>query len=318
MPLIVAFRPAANTATRTTSARPTISAAAVTAVRCGWRIAFSRASTPVRPWKRAIGAPSTRAKGRTSSGARNANANIISTAPRPISEAAALLESSPPNRPMNSTARPAAASRPEPTIRIVPMCFRPGVTASRMAVTGSTRVARSAGTKPETIVATSPMARPMITVIGETTMPVVPRSIPAARIRAASAGATTSPASTPRIEASRPIANVSISTEFRTCRREAPSTRSSANSLVRWATVTVNVLKIKKPPTSNATPAKISSAIRMKPSALGEVLRLLLGGLLARAHEEVAPEFLRDRGLDRVRVLAAGRDRDRVVARRAR
>jgi hypothetical protein len=36
---------------------------------------------------------------------------------------------------------------------------------------------------------------------------------------------------------------------------------------VRWATVTVNVLKIRKPPTSSATAAKTSSAVRMKPSA---------------------------------------------------
>ena len=139
--------------------------------------------------------------------------------------------------------------------------------------------------------------------------------MPPARISAASAGATTSPASTPMIDASRPIANVSISTEFRICPRDAPSTRSNANSLVRCATVTVNVLKIKKPPTSSATPAKISSAIRMKPSALGEVLRLLLGGLLARAHEEVASELACDTAALTVSgVLPAGRDRDRVVA----
>ena len=43
--------------------------------------------------------------------------------------------------------------------------------------------------------------------------------------------------------------------------------RNSANSRVRWATVTENVLKIRKPPTSSATPAKTSSAVRMKPRA---------------------------------------------------
>ncbi len=69
------------------------------------------------------------------------------------------------------------------------------------------------------------------------------------------------------IDAIRPTANVSISTERSTCARDAPSTRSSANSLVRCATVTVKVLKIKKPPTSSATPAKINSAMRMNPSA---------------------------------------------------
>ncbi len=93
------LRLAAKIATITTSARPTISAAAVTAVRCGWRMAFSRARTPVRPCVRASGAPSPRASGRTSSGARNATPNIISTAPKPTRPAAVPSESSPPNRP---------------------------------------------------------------------------------------------------------------------------------------------------------------------------------------------------------------------------
>ena len=46
---IVAFVPSASTATKATSARPTVSAAAVTIVRPGWRIEFSRASRPVIP-----------------------------------------------------------------------------------------------------------------------------------------------------------------------------------------------------------------------------------------------------------------------------
>ncbi len=46
---IVAFVPSASTATNVTSARPTVSAAAVTIVRPGWRIAFSRARRPVTP-----------------------------------------------------------------------------------------------------------------------------------------------------------------------------------------------------------------------------------------------------------------------------
>ena len=71
----------------------------------------------------------------------------------------------------------------------------------------------------------------------------------------------------PSTEATRPITNVSASTERRTWPREAPSVRMSANSRVRWATVTEKVLKIRKPPTSTATPANTSSAMRMKPSA---------------------------------------------------
>ena len=47
--LIVAFVPAASTATNVTSARPTVSAAAVTSVRPGWRTEFSRARRAVIP-----------------------------------------------------------------------------------------------------------------------------------------------------------------------------------------------------------------------------------------------------------------------------
>ena len=60
--------PAANTVTKTTSARPIISAAAVTAVRPGLRMAFSRASRPVIPRRRSIGLPATAASGLTSCG----------------------------------------------------------------------------------------------------------------------------------------------------------------------------------------------------------------------------------------------------------
>ena len=83
---------------------------------------------------------------------------------------------------------------------------------------------------------------------------------------------------------------------------------------MRWATVTVNVLKIRKPPTSSATPAKIEQRDADEAERVGEVLRLLLGRLLAGLDLEVAPQLALQRGLDLVRVLAAGRDRDRVPA----
>ena len=50
-----ALTPAARIETKVTSARPIISAAAVTAVRLGLRIAFSRASRPATPRSRSIG-----------------------------------------------------------------------------------------------------------------------------------------------------------------------------------------------------------------------------------------------------------------------
>ena len=52
-----ALMPAANTVTNTTTARPIISAPAVTAVRPGLRTAFSRARRPVRPRSRSSGHP---------------------------------------------------------------------------------------------------------------------------------------------------------------------------------------------------------------------------------------------------------------------
>ena len=54
-----------SVATIVTSARPIISAAAVDAVRAGFRIAFWRASCPETPM-RANGRPSTEASGRAS------------------------------------------------------------------------------------------------------------------------------------------------------------------------------------------------------------------------------------------------------------
>ena len=62
-------------------------------------------------------------------------------------------------------------------------------------------------------------------------------------------------------ERQRPIASASSSTEPSTCRRAAPTIRSSANSRVRWATVIESVLKIVNAPTKIATPPKTSSTI---------------------------------------------------------
>ena len=67
----------------------------------------------------------------------------------------------------------------------------------------------------------------------------------------------------PITEATRPITKPSRRTERMTCLREAPSVRSVANSRVRWATVIDRVLKITKPPTSSAMPAKPSSTLRI-------------------------------------------------------
>ena len=89
-PLIELVMPAAKTVTNTTIATPIISAAAVTAVRPGLRIAFSRARRPVMPRRRSIGLPATDASGFTSRGENSETANSTSAAPPPVMAAAEL------------------------------------------------------------------------------------------------------------------------------------------------------------------------------------------------------------------------------------
>ena len=68
----------------------------------------------------------------------------------------------------------------------------------------------------------------------------------------------------PTIEAMSPTISASSSTERSTCRREAPIVRSSANSLVRCATVIEKVLKMMNAPTNSAMPANTSSSVLRK------------------------------------------------------
>ena len=84
--------------------------------------------------------------------------------------------------------------------------------------------------------------------------------------------AATTPSPSPISEAVKPVIAASPTTERNTCRRLAPTTRSSASSRVRWPTVMENVLKIVKPPTNSAMPAKISSAVEMNESWLSIAL----------------------------------------------
>ena len=96
---IVARRPAAKMATSTTSATPIISAEAVTAVRCGWRRLFSRASVPVTPCRRTSGRPIRPLSGRTRVGASSAKPKIISRLPSPSTVAVAVAAPGSPSRP---------------------------------------------------------------------------------------------------------------------------------------------------------------------------------------------------------------------------
>ena len=91
--------PAASTATSVTSASPIISAAAVEAVRCGFRRALSRASTPAAPPIRVAGQPRAATSGRTSLAAKSATPRKIRSAPSPIHANSCVVPSPLPNRP---------------------------------------------------------------------------------------------------------------------------------------------------------------------------------------------------------------------------
>ena len=96
--LTEARRPLPSTATAVTSVRPTISAAAVAAVRDGLRTEFELARRPAEPPVRRAGQPTRLASGLTSRGAISATpTNSVSTPP-PSSSATA-----PPERPLANT-----------------------------------------------------------------------------------------------------------------------------------------------------------------------------------------------------------------------
>ena len=105
--LTVDFMPAAKTATKTTSPRPTISADAVVAVRPGLRIAFSRARRPGVSNARSRGQPASAATGRTMWRAVSARPTKTSTAP-PAIEAMRAVAAPSLKRPESSIASPAA------------------------------------------------------------------------------------------------------------------------------------------------------------------------------------------------------------------
>src|SRR3954452_4553782 len=152
---IVVFTPAAKIDTNATSATPTISAAAVTAVRPGWRIVFSRARRPVMPRKRSNGRPTIDASGRTRYGLTNATPRNVARAPPPTKLSDAFEENEP---------KSPAAIRPTPTSpstapAIVTLRDGPrlgGTAPSCTASTGGDRVARSASASDDSTVTTVP------------------------------------------------------------------------------------------------------------------------------------------------------------------
>jgi hypothetical protein len=248
--------------TNTTTARPIMSAPAVTAVRPGLRTVFSRASRPVSPRSFSSGHPQIDASGRTSRGLNIETPKSVATAPPPTSAAAVFASSVPPNRPMQVIPIPIANSSNANAVKMRPRVRLSGSSASRRAAIGDTRVARIAGTSAEASVTTTPTRSETTMVRVSITVPVLGRSIPKVLKTAFSPEAKAMPAGRPRPAPSTPRKSASKTVPPRIWRRLAPSVRSSPNSRIRWATVIEKMLKIRKLPTSSATPPNTSSTTR--------------------------------------------------------
>ena len=133
---------------------------------------------------------------------------------------------------------------------------------------------------------------------GANTMPASGRSMSIELNTASRPLAMPKPAARPISEASRPMTSASTSTEPSTCRRAAPTIRSSPNSRERWATVIESVLKIVNAPTRTATKPNTISTDRDDPDehlqpVEGEAV-LLLGGLHLRGGAELGGDRLAD------------------------
>ena len=184
------------------------------------------------------------------------------TAVRPGWRIALRRASAPAEPPTFSAGRPSSDARPRTARAGRRTLWAPG-SASRSAATGGTRVARHAGIRPAISVTSVPTSIETTIVRLANTVPASGSARSIERKIASRPFATPKPTASPASEASSPIASASSSTEPRTCRRMAPTIRSSPNSRERWATVIESVLKIVNAPTKIATKPNTSSTVRM-------------------------------------------------------
>ena len=138
---------------------------------------------------------------------------------------------------------------------------------STSAATGAIRTARRAGPSAEIRVTPTPTAIATRTVRASNTSGAGGSVTPNALSTAFRPTAASTPSPRPTIEAAIPTSAASPSTDRNTCRRLAPTIRSSASSRVRWPTVIENVLKIVNAPTNREINANTSSAVERKESA---------------------------------------------------
>ena len=112
------------------------------------------------------------------------------------------------------------------------------------------------------MVTTMPVSSAVAMLPPVTVSPPAGSAKPAVSNRPFSSTAMPSPAATPSTEPATPTAAASASTERNTWPRVAPRARSSAASLVRWATRMPNVLAIENAATSSAIPANTTRMMR--------------------------------------------------------
>ena len=215
----VSLSDAANTVTPVTSATPIVSAAAVWAVREGFRMAFSWPSRPARP-VRAIGAPMIRASGRATYWVSMAAPTNSTTAPIPISPNRWARPESGASIPDRTRATPSAVSTMD-TIRRARGA--PGTSMSRIAATGGTRLAFHAGTSAATKVTSRPTTRPTMIVRGSIWRLVAGSEAPMALKPARRIAANAMPKMIPMIEATSPMKLASSRTDRTTWLPDAPT-----------------------------------------------------------------------------------------------
>ena len=120
---------------------------------------------------------------------------------------------------------------------------------------GEMRPARRAGQNAPSRVTTMPMKAAVIAAPALTWS--VPTGTPMPRISEMSPDASSRPSPSPSTVPDDPEERAPRSrTELIAMRREAPSVRSMPSSRMRWSTVMLKLLRIRKPPTNSATPEK--------------------------------------------------------------
>ena len=288
-PVNEVFRPAAKTATKTTSPMPTMSAAAVIAVRAGLRVAFSRASSPVVCPRRSSGQPTSAASGPhgVAGGHRDHDEHEQRAATHrrePAGGRAAAEQAVHEQR---------DAEEPDHGDRGQPAAARAGrLGRDVLAHRGDGRHARRPHGREQRggqrhadadDQADDDRARCELHRAARDAHPgrVEQAAEELARTRARRAA--------PRSMRPRRASRASAPTPARTWPRVAPSERSRANSRRRCATVIEKVLKMMNAPTSSAAPENASSTgVRNAADAVVDLLRRVGGGLLAGLDLEAA------------------------------